>query len=131
MNRVGIDLVRVDEVASSIETFGQRYLDRVFTQHEQQVSSGSASVRARSLAARFAAKEAAVKALRLVDGPGDWRAIEVLRHPDGWVELSLTGECAAAARRQGIGELAVSFSHEGNAAVAVVTCTARDQKEQQ
>src|ERR1019366_9508186 len=60
---VGVDLVRVDEVQAAILAFGDRYLDRVFTAHERAYAKGEADVQARHLAARFAAKEATIKAL--------------------------------------------------------------------
>ncbi|HEX3002781.1 MAG TPA: holo-ACP synthase [Angustibacter sp.] len=122
--RVGVDVVSVDSVLASVERFGHRYLDRLFTDHEQQACAGPPRRRAESLAARFAAKEATVKALRLADGPGDWRAIEVRRRPGGWPELVLTGAPAEAAARAGVDDLAVSLSHEGDTAVAMVMCTA-------
>ena len=129
MTRVGVDAVSVDTVAASIERFGQRYLDRLFTLHEQQSCTGTPRRRAESLAARFAAKEAAVKALRLPDGPGDWRTIEVRRDPGGWTDLVLSGAVADVASRAGIADLAVSLTHERDLAVAVVTCTAASTEE--
>ena len=123
--RVGVDVMAVDAVAESIARFGSRYLRRVYTDHELESSAGAPSVRAARLAARFAAKEAAVKVLRPPGHRPDWRAIEVRRHPGGWCDLALSGEAAALAAEQGIGTLAVSLSHEGGVAVAVVvaTCT--------
>jgi holo-[acyl-carrier protein] synthase len=122
--RVGVDVVSVETVRASIERFGHRYLDRLFTAHEQRTCVGSPQQRAQSLAVRFAAKEATVKALRLPDGPGDWRAIEVRRTPGGWPELALSGVPAEAAARAGVEDIAVSLSHEGDTAVAMVMCTA-------
>jgi holo-[acyl-carrier protein] synthase len=115
----------VDAVAESIARFGTRYLRRVYTDHELESSAGVPSVRAARLAARFAAKEAAVKVLRPRGHRPDWRAIEVRRHPGGWCDLALTGEAAALAAEQGIQTLAVSLSHEAGVAAAVVvaTCT--------
>lgn len=119
--RVGIDLVQVSRVAESMAAFGDRFARRVFTDDELAYARTAASPDdvARRLAARFAAKEAAKKALRL-DGVG-WRDIEVTRAPSGAVELALHG---AAARIDTDG-LAVSLSHEGDWATAVVVTQVR------
>jgi holo-[acyl-carrier protein] synthase len=120
--RVGIDLVRVPEVGDALDAHGDRYLDRVYTAREvADCRSGDGAVAPHRLAARFAAKEAALKVLRpAADRAVPWRAIEVRRAPAGFTELSLTGPAAEQARDQGVGELAVSLTHEGDYASAVV-----------
>ncbi len=114
MLRVGIDLVQVSRIAGSIDAFGERFLTRVFTDREVAYARSTNDLAAR-LAARFAAKEATKKALRL-DGVG-WRDIEVVRAPDGACELALYGAARAAL---GDRALALSMSHEGDHATAVV-----------
>jgi holo-[acyl-carrier protein] synthase len=124
--RVGVDLVSVREVARSLERFGERYVRRVFTAHEAAYCRAAAGrAAAARFAARFAAKEATLKALHPETPWADWRAIEVRRHPSGWCELVLHGEAAALARRQGIETLALSMSHDGGRAAAVVVAQAR------
>lgn len=118
--RVGVDAVVVDHVRESIENFGERYLDRVFTRHEQESCRGSEDVRARGLAARFAAKEATIKILRPQDRSVPWRAVEVQSHPGGWCDLALSGEAARLAGAADIRGFSMSFTHEGQLAVAVV-----------
>ena len=118
--RVGADITRVDDVASSVVRFGDRYLQRLFTPHELASCTGSPSVMAASLAARFAAKEATIKVLRPVDGAPGWRTIEVRQHRSGWCDLHLTDEAAELAAEADITELAVSLTHEGAMAAAVV-----------
>jgi holo-[acyl-carrier protein] synthase len=118
--RVGTDLVAVDEVAASVEHFGDRYVGRIYTEHEVSCCRGAPAVVAAGLAARFAAKEAMVKVLRPVGHQPDWRSIEVRRDPAGWCSLSLSGEAARMADEQGIRDLAVSLTHEGGMAAAVV-----------
>ncbi len=118
--RVGADIARVDDVAASLARFGDRYLERVFTPHEIASCTGTPSVMAASLAARFAAKEATIKVLRPADLTPAWRTIEVRRSPSGWCELRLSGEAAKLAADADITELAVSLSHDRDIAAAVV-----------
>jgi holo-[acyl-carrier protein] synthase len=121
--RVGVDLVAIPEVSESIARFGRKYLDRVFTARELNDCSGEGYELASRLAARFAAKEAATKVLRPGDQGVGWRSIEVQRAAEGWTELALHGEAAALARSQGLNSFAVSISHEGAYATAVVVAT--------
>ena len=118
--RVGADIAVVDDVRSSVERFGRRYLDRIFTAHEIASCQGDPAVVAASLAARFAAKEATIKVLRPADAAPPWRSIEVRRDPSGWCELRLRGEAARLAAEAGITDLQVSLSHDGGLAAAVV-----------
>ncbi|MGB2875131.1 MAG: holo-ACP synthase [Gaiellaceae bacterium] len=118
--RVGIDLVEVTSVRQSLRTHAQRYLDRIYTEAEVADCRTTAGVRAEGLAARFAAKEAVLKVLRPGDEGVAWRAIEVVREPAGWTSLRLSGRAAELAEQARITELAVSLSHEGPLATAVV-----------
>jgi holo-[acyl-carrier protein] synthase len=118
--RVGIDLVPVDVVRESIATHGTRYLERVYSPREISDCRRGGEIDPERLAARFAAKEAAFKALRVGDSPVGWRDVEVRRDPDGWVDLLLTGGAATLAEQAGITGLAVSLSHERGVATAVV-----------
>lgn|GEM_PF-109907 len=118
--RTGIDVATVADVADSLARFGERYVERLFTRHEVESCSGTPAVTAAGLAARFAAKEATVKALGWEDAPLDWRSIEVRRARSGACTLLLSGEAAALAARRGVRELAVSLTHEGGIAAAVV-----------
>ena len=127
--RVGADVVTVRQVSESVDTFGSRYLDRVYTEHELQSCSGSPEVRAASLAARFAAKEATIKVLRPVGHQPDWRSVEVRRHSEGWCTMALSGHAAALADQAGIADLAVSLTHEGDVAAAVVVALCRVEGE--
>jgi holo-[acyl-carrier protein] synthase len=113
--RVGIDLVQLSRVAESLATFGDRFLARVFTADEIAYATSAPDQTVPRLAARLAAKEAAKKALA-TEGLG-WRDIEIRRAPSGAPILQLHGPAAAAAPAA---ELAVSLSHEGDYATAVV-----------
>lgn len=119
--RVGIDLVMVETVSESLRTHGDAYLTRIYTEREIADCRTGNDISAPRLAGRFAAKEAAIKALRMPPDRGvDWRSIEVVRAPDGWIELHLTGLAAELfAESRGL-ELAVSMTHEETFASAVV-----------
>jgi holo-[acyl-carrier protein] synthase len=120
--RVGIDLVRIPDVRDSLDSHGARYLERVYTEREvADCRSGDGAVAPDRLAARFAAKEAVLKVLRpAADRAVPWRGIEVRRAPAGFTELELSGAAAEEAHAQGVGDLAVSLTHEGEYASAVV-----------
>ncbi len=126
MVRVGIDLTSVDEVAASIARFGDRYVARMFTPHEQafcRIGDGPEAnrpYRVESLAARFAAKEAVLKVLRPTGPRPPWRDIEVYRTDGGWCELRLSGSAAGLAARAGIDRWSVSLTHHEALAAAVV-----------
>jgi holo-[acyl-carrier protein] synthase len=118
--RVGIDIVSVDSVRQSIEDHAERYLERVYTERELADCSTPAGIDPERLAARFAAKEAALKVLRPGDVGLSLRAIELRRDPHGWVELKLSAAAAALASDSGVSNFAVSITHEGGFASAVV-----------
>jgi holo-[acyl-carrier protein] synthase len=123
--RVGIDLVSVQAVQDSLHAHRDSYLSRVYTDREVTDCRTADGMDAERLAARFAAKEAALKVLRPRDGGIPWSAIEVRRDPGGWVEMELSGAAADLAEAAGVAELAVSLSHEGGFASAVVIAELR------
>jgi len=123
---VGVDLVRVSRVAESIEHFGDRFLHRVFTPGEIAYAEQAPALAAERLAARFAAKEAAIKALGLAEHGVNLRDIEVQRAPSGQCHMALHGSANTAATDAGIQELSVSLSHEGDYAIAVVVARSNE-----
>ena len=118
--RVGSDVLSINQVGESVARFGDRYLARVFTEHEISAASAAPEVQAARLAARFAAKEATIKVLRPVGHQPDWRSMEVRRHAGGWCTMTLSGHAAELAASAGITDLAVSLTHDGDIAAAVV-----------
>jgi holo-[acyl-carrier protein] synthase len=116
---VGLDVVSVTEVSAALDRFGDRYVDRVFTAEEAKYCRARATTAAH-LAVRFAAKEAAVKALQPDSRWIDWRAIEVKRHKSGRCGLALHREAASLATRRGIHNFALSMTHDGDCAAAIV-----------
>jgi holo-[acyl-carrier protein] synthase len=119
---VGTDLVQISRIAESIEQFGDKFIRRLFTEDEIAYATSSVPLQAERFAARFAAKEATIKALSLADVGLDWKHIEVQRAANGACTLKLHGAAQAAAIRAGIRETSVSLSHDGDYATAVVVC---------
>ena len=118
--RVGIDMVRIAEVREAVERHGDAYLARVFTADEVGYCRSLGAGLWDSLAARFAAKEAAAKALDVGDGVFDWWEVEVVRSHSGACALQLHGRAQRRARRSGLSGWSVSLTHEGEYAAAVV-----------
>ena len=116
MKAIGIDIIETERVADSVARFGDRFLKRVYTDQELVYCHGQVG----SLAARWAAKEAAAKALGTGIGDVAWQEIEVVCVCNGQPTLRLHGEPAALAARLGLSEFAVSLSHTKDHAVAVV-----------
>jgi holo-[acyl-carrier protein] synthase len=118
---VGTDIVDVADVEAAIRSFGDRYLNRVFTERELSYCLAPGRAPAPHLAARFAAKEAALKVLRPEKNEAiPPKSIEALRTEGGWCELSLSGAALALARRAGLTGFSMSLSHEARYATAVV-----------
>ena len=113
---VGIDIIEIDRVAATVERFGDRFLQRIYTPSEITYCRG----RAPQLAARFAAKEAVMKALGTGTRGVSWQEIEVTRQRTGEPGIHLRGRAAARALHLGIDRLALSISHSRDYAVASV-----------
>jgi holo-[acyl-carrier protein] synthase len=112
----GIDLIEVQRIQEAIERHGARFLERIYTPEELVEAANSPA----SLAARFAAKEAAAKALGCGLGAVGWQDIEILRGPTGKPGIILHGSAAHRAAEQGLESWSVSLSHTREHAVAVV-----------
>ena len=113
---VGVDLIEIDRISAAFARFGSRFLQRVYTKQEASYCRG----RAPQLAARFAAKEAVMKALGTGTRGIGWKDIEVTRKPTGEPEIALHGRAMVRARKLGIDRLAISLTHSKNYAVASV-----------
>ncbi len=123
--RVGCDLQRVDEIGRSVDLFGARYLDRVFTPVEQSLCSGSTM--AERLAGRWAAKEAVAKVLRAPASAAlPWSSIEIGAEASGAPVVVLTGAAAELATAEGISHIDVSISHDAGFALAFAAAIERE-----
>jgi len=116
MLRTGIDVIEVSRIDSAILRHGDRFFQRFYTLRELIESEG----RTPALAARFAAKEAAAKALGCGIGDVSWKEIEVARDLRRGPQLVLHGPAKALADKLGLSEWSVSLSHTHEHAMAVV-----------
>jgi holo-[acyl-carrier protein] synthase len=116
----GIDIADVPRIAQSIQRFGDRFLRRVFTEGEIRYCESKAN-RIERYAARFAAKEAGMKALGTGWSHGvRWRDVEVLRQPGGRPTVAFHGKAAEFAAKLGTAHIALSLSHTPELAIAQV-----------
>lgn len=118
--RLGFDLARVSGIAESIRLFGRRFTDRLYTGGELDYAFSGTGQSAERLAARFAAKEAVIKALGLADAGVGWRDIEVVKQAGGDCAVALHGEARRIAQAMGVRHILLSLSHDGDCAGAVV-----------
>jgi holo-[acyl-carrier protein] synthase len=117
---MGTDLAEIGRVERSIERFGERFLERVYTAGEIAYCQSKKSS-AESFAARFAAKEAGAKALGTGISRGvSWREFEVRRAPSGKPSLVLSGRAAELAAGLGVARISLSLTHTRELAMAVV-----------
>jgi len=115
----GVDLVEIERIQETIERYGERFLERIYTPQElSKVGKNTAS-----LAARFAAKEAVAKALGTGIGAVRWQEIEVLQGPDREPLLRLHGAARQRADALGLNTWSVSLSHTSTHAIAMVVAT--------
>ena len=114
----GVDLCEVERIKNAIARHGRRFVERVFTEREIAYAESKAN-RYERYAARFAAKEAAMKALGTGWSRGvRWVDIEVTRMPGGRPTLTLHGATQQHAQRLGVRQISLSITHSGNIAFA-------------
>jgi holo-[acyl-carrier protein] synthase len=116
----GVDLIEIERIAHSIERYGERFLRRIYTDHEIAYCRGKRSS-AESFAARFAAKEAGAKALGTGISRGvTWIEFQIARQPGGRPILELRGRAALLAGELGVKTISLSLTHTGSLAMATV-----------
>lgn len=116
----GIDIAEVPRIREVLERHGERFLKRIFTEGEIQYCESKAN-RVERYAARFAAKEAGMKAIGTGWNHGvRWRDIEVVRKPGGRPTLLLHGKAAEFAAKLGATNIALSLTHTAEQAFAQV-----------
>jgi holo-[acyl-carrier protein] synthase len=113
---VGVDIIEIERVKSALQRFGERFLARIYTPVEVAFCRG----RAHELAARFAAKEAVMKALGTGARGLAWREIEVLPNRRGKPLVYLYGRALERARQIGVSAIEISLTHSRQLALASV-----------
>lgn len=121
---IGVDIVEVPRIAHALSRWGKRFLDRIYTVSEIEICRE----RILSLAARFAAKEAVMKALGTGGWGISWQEIEVLQLPEGRPSVSLCGKAEKKARSLGIEKFSISLSHTKSHAIAFVIGLGREDQ---
>ena len=115
---IGTDIVETARIVSSIDRFGEKFLDRVFTPAEQEYCR-SMKHPERHYAARFAAKEAIAKAFGTGIGEEvDWIDLEILRRDNGEPYVTIRGKGEEFAGKNRISSIRVSLSHADHYATA-------------
>jgi holo-[acyl-carrier protein] synthase len=112
----GVDLVEIDRIRQAVDRHGERFLQRVYTSQELEDCGSNY----KSLAVRFAAKEAVSKAFGTGIGEVGFKELEIVRLASGAPEVRLLGKAAELATLMGILNWSISLSHSENVAVAFV-----------
>jgi len=114
---IGTDIIEINRIDQAIKRWGTRFLQRIFTQQEITLYQNKPS----SLAARFAGKEAVIKALAPQKGRFSWKEIEILSEPGGKPSIKLYGRAQKQATSLGLDSLDISLSHCREYAIAFVS----------
>lgn len=116
----GVDLCEVPRIEAAVARYGSRFLERIFTAREIAYADRKAN-RFERYAARFAAKEAGMKALGTGwHGGIAWRDFEVVNLPSGRPTLNFHGRAAEVAAKLGVRHVALSLTHTKEQALAMV-----------
>jgi holo-[acyl-carrier protein] synthase len=117
---LGLDITEVDRIEAAITRYGRAFLERIFTPSEIAYCQKHRN-HAERFAGRFAAKEAAMKALGTGWTRGvRWVDIQIVREPSGKPTLKLSGATREIADRLGVTNIALTITHSGNTALAQV-----------
>ena len=116
MHHIGIDIIEIARIEKAVARWGESFLQRVYTESELRLYHKKPP----SLAARFAGKEAVIKALGITKGI-NWKEIEILSNPGGKPSVHLYGKAQNQARDLGLDSLAISLSHSREYAIALAT----------
>jgi holo-[acyl-carrier protein] synthase len=117
---IGVDVVQISRISQVLERWGRRFQEKVFTPYEVEYCLAKRNPYP-NFAARFAAKEAFVKALGIGIRRGvHWRNIEVRRGPLGRPILKLSGLAVEMLQREKIAGIFLSLTHDGDYSTATV-----------
>lgn len=115
---LGLDIVEISRLKGASERFGQKLASRLFTEAELRETPGEGPARWSTLAGKWAAKEAVVKALGTGFRGMSWKDVEITRDAWGRPRVTLTGGAADLARQAGVTGIHVSITHEKGLAAA-------------
>jgi len=118
-HHIGVDIIEIARIEKAVARWGDRLLNRVYTESELKLYRNEPS----SLAARFAGKEAVIKALSSQTTYLSWKEIEILSESNGKPSLRLYGKAQSQARILGLDRLDISLSHSKEHAIAFVIGT--------
>lgn len=124
---IGVDIIEIGRIKEAINSWGEKFLRRVYTEAELAAYRHKPS----SLAARFACKEAVMKLLGTGRNGVSWREVETLSRPGGKPVVNLYGRAQNKADELGIGEIAVSLSHSKEHAIAHVSAVSETNHQAQ
>jgi holo-[acyl-carrier protein] synthase len=116
MQCVGVDIIEIARIERAIARWGERFLRRIYTEREIEFCQN----RVTALAARFAAKEATMKALGAGTEEVGWQEVETITSPGGQPVVNLHGRSQSRAEEIGLKGLAISLSHTREYAIASV-----------
>jgi holo-[acyl-carrier protein] synthase len=118
--KIGTDICSLKRIGDAYARFGEKFLAKILTDNEIRYVVSEPPHTVTRLAGRFAAKEAASKALGTGWHGVGWKEVEIVRMPSGEPTIRLHGRAQAIAERRGLAEWQVSISHEREFAVAMV-----------
>jgi holo-[acyl-carrier protein] synthase len=120
---IGLDLVKIERIRALVERWQERFLERLYTEAERRYCFERASPYA-SLAGRFAAKEAVLKAIGTGWSAGiSWQDIQVLNDGSGKPVAQVQGRAGALLQEAGVTDIHISLSHDADYAIAQVVLT--------
>jgi len=124
MHYIGIDMIEIARIEKAIARWGEGFLHRIYTEPELKLCRRKPS----SLAARFAGKEAVIKAIGTQTKGISWREIEILAESSGKPLVHVYGKAQNQVDSLGLDELAISLSHSKEYAVAFVVGETKREK---
>jgi holo-[acyl-carrier protein] synthase len=120
---IGLDLVKIERIRALADRWQERFLERLYTEAERRYCFDRASPYA-SLAGRFAAKEAVLKAIGTGWSAGiSWQDIQVLNDGSGKPVAHVQGRAGALLQETGVTDIHISLSHDADYAIAQVVLT--------
>ena len=115
MQHIGVDIIEIARIEEAVTNWGERFLNRIYTESELQLCRKNLS----ALAVRFASKEAVMKLLGTGIRGVSWKEIETLAYPSGKPLVNLYGKAQAKAEELQLKEIAISLSHCKDYAIAM------------